>query len=85
MEVLTKEGFKIRLERLGFTVSRCGTCGMPLYKCFLRGVNNKVLEIRPTQTPHGTFVIKANQTAVSSGYLYDLNKNLEKHFPTAKA
>lgn len=85
MDPLTKESFKIRLESLGFTVSRCGSCGLPLFKCWQKRVFNKVLEIRPTQTAHGTFVIKVNNTAVVSGYLYDLNKNLEKHFPTAKA
>ncbi|HET6255851.1 MAG TPA: hypothetical protein VFE32_17370 [Puia sp.] len=84
MEAVTKENFRTLMERCGFTVSKCTACGN-LYKCFLRGVNNQVLEIRPAQTVHGTFVIKKNGSAVASGYLYDLNKNLEKYFPQAGA
>jgi hypothetical protein len=83
MEPITKDNYKVMMQRLGFTVSRCGSCGLPLIKCFLSGVRDRMIEIRPTHTVHGSFVIKKNGAAAASGYLYDLSKHIEKHFPTA--
>jgi hypothetical protein len=84
MDQITKENFKLVLERAGFTVSRCGTCGLPVHKCYLKDVHDSMIEVRPTHTTNGSFVIKKGGSAVASGYLYDLSKHLAKHFPTAQ-
>lgn len=78
--MITKQNFRARLEGLGFTVSRCGACGIPKYNVWKTGTNDMGIEIRPGHTQYGTFVILKNKSAVQSGYLYDLDKSLEKYF-----
>lgn len=83
MDPITKDNWLLTLQRMGFTVSKCGHCGMPVHKCYLKQVNDRMIEIRPAHTINGSFVIKKNGAAVASGYLYDLCKHLPTYFPTA--
>lgn len=84
MEKLTRDNFQQQLQAQRFQVSKCGVCGLPKWKCWRQPHNNKVLEIRPTQTQFGSFVIIQNNSPVVSGYLYELTTTIiEKHFPPA--
>jgi hypothetical protein len=83
MEKITRENFKRKLELHGFTVSGCGTCGIPKHKCYHTLHKGKRLEIWPTHLQYGSFAIYNGNAVVASGYLYDLHDSLEKHFPPA--
>lgn len=83
MQQVTKDNWLLALQRMGFTVSKCGHCGLPLHKCHLKNIHDRMIEIRPTHTVNGSFVIKKNGAAVASGYIYDLHKYLPTYFPTA--
>jgi len=84
MDKITKDNFQAVLTASGFVVSKCGVCGIPKFKVYRPGYNNKMIEIRPGQTQLGTYVIMQNNSAVASGYLYDLPNVIDKHFPPAQ-
>lgn len=83
MEKITNANFQTQLPAAGFEGSKCGVCGLPKWKFWKKGVNNKVIEVRPTQTQFGSYVIFENNQPVSSGYLYELSNVIEKYFPAA--